>query len=183
MLTQDDELKQIKQIKQIKEGYAYAENWDALQRAYRDLCAAVTALAISAHSGRLEIPTSLDFGKSVAVGDATKPCSELGERPNAVDDWTMAGREQVIIGGGHTIGPVTEGGIEAEEGIGTHQSLTSEPGETSAVFGDGTGTRGVLGDRGVSGRVHMTEPVAWEALHSGGRRADQSTDGEASCPI
>ena len=171
MLTQDDELKQIKQIKQIKEGYAHAEKWDALQRAYGDLCVLVTALITSAHSGRLELSTNLDFGVDVAVGAATRLRSEPDELLTAVGNRTMAigdSVDQGITGGGHVLGLATERDNGADEERGDTSSSMSEPDKLMAVFGDGTVTRGNLGDRGVCGRVHTTEPVAWEAPHSGG---------------
>ena len=43
----------------------------------------------------------------------------------------------------------------------------------ASITGHGTIDRGDLGDRGVIGRAHMTEPIAWEAYHRG--------DGEQAC--
>ena len=186
MLTQDDELKQIKQIKQIKEGYAHAEKWDALQRAYGDLCVLVTALITSAHSGRLELSTNLDFGVDAAVGAATRLQREPDELTTAVGDWTMAvgdSGDRGVTDGGHVTGLVMERDTGADEVAGKTASPTSEPCVLAAVFCDGTVIRGDLGDRGVSGRVHTTKPVAWKEPHLGDGEWTSQTTGSRAVPF
>ena len=179
MLAQDDELKQIKSIKQITEGYAYAENWEALQRDHGALCALVTALITSAHSGRLEASTISDFEVDVAVGAATRLQSGTVERPTTVGgDWGSG--DQRTNGGSHATEPTTEKDIGADGAIGMTSSPASVPFGLAAALGKGTATRGDLGDRGVCGRVHTAEPVAWEAPQSGvGELSSSTTESRA----